>query len=107
LEYQNVFSAGAWSSRASETVNSPHAAREWLVVSAHMRTHHRLRNAYNWLNGKRPIALIGGTLFVYDITSDIETIEQLQFIYRIRDRPRLYERQTQRLRWTAGSAQLQ
>ena len=102
LEYQDVFSASVASEFRKETVNDPRTPREWLVVSAYLRTNHNMRNAYNWLYDRKPIAVVGNTLFVYDITTDEQSIRQIGEIYRLMHRPVLVRRQADRLAYVTG-----
>ncbi len=102
LEYQDVFSAAITNKFREETVNDPRAPREWLVVSAYLRTNRSLRNAYNWLYDRKPIACVGNTLFVYDISTDEESVRQIGEIYRMMGRPALAQRQAERLVYLAS-----
>jgi hypothetical protein len=97
LIYQDAFSIAITNKFRPETVNDPRTPREWLVVSAHLRTNPSSRGAYEWLKDRRPMTIVGNTLFVYDITDDVESIEELERIYRLMGRTRLVQRQAERL----------
>jgi 4-amino-4-deoxy-L-arabinose transferase-like glycosyltransferase len=102
LEYQDVFSPAITNRFRSETVNDPRAAREWLVVSAQLRMNRNTRNVYEWLKDRKPIAFVGNTLFVYDVTDDIESVRELRMIYGFMGRMSLVHRQEERLAYLEG-----
>ena len=96
LNYQDVFSPAITNKFRTDTVNPVEAEREWLVVSAELRHNPSTKYVYAWLNDKEPVALLGGTLFVFDVTSDQESTMRLAEIYRMMGREPLYRRQLER-----------
>jgi hypothetical protein len=96
IEYQDVLSPAITNSFRRETINTLDAGKEWLVVSAELRHNPATKEAYAWLNDKTPIAFPGSTLFVYDITNDLDSVLGVAAIYKVMGRNALYERQMAR-----------
>ncbi|MCG3205118.1 MAG: hypothetical protein KCHDKBKB_01835 [Elusimicrobia bacterium] len=96
IDYQDVLSPAITNSFRKETINPSDVPVEWLVVSAELRHNPSTKAAYAWLNNKNPFLLIGGTLFVYDISRDEESILRIGDIYKEMGRKALYQRQLER-----------
>ncbi len=98
LEYQDVLSPAITNSFRRDTVNPVETPSEWLVVSAELVHNPATREVYGWLRTKTPIHFVGSTLFVYDITRDLESVRKLGSIYERMGRTTLFERQLARER---------
>lgn len=96
VEYQDVVSPAIATSFREERVNSPSVEREWLVVSAELMHNPATRAAYAWLKEKTPVAFPGSTLFVFDVSKDLDATLRVAEIYRVMGREGLYLRQMER-----------
>jgi hypothetical protein len=76
-----------WAYPKSDWVNSPKPARELLAVSVTnlQGTYFARHDLFAWLSEKTPIKRIGYSIYVYDITSDLESRQRLLEIYRSAD----------------------
>lgn len=99
IPYQDVLSPAITNSFRKETVNPVDVPVEWLVVSAELRHNPSTKAAYAWLDKKEPLYFPGSTLFVYDISNDLESVLQLRNIYAAMGREKLLQRQLERTRW--------
>jgi hypothetical protein len=65
--------------RPDIATNLPTGKKDLLVVSATnlQCTYYLDKTIFNWLKNKRPYKVIGNTLFVYDITNDIESRQHI------------------------------
>lgn len=97
LEYQDVYSPAITNGFREDRPNPVNVEREWLVVSASLLTNPAIKGAYRWLKKKTPMAVVGHTLFVYDITEDTLSTHALQKIYESMGRFPLAQRQSERL----------
>jgi len=84
-EFQDLFSFGIWGEK--KHVNSAKPSKEILAISATNLQGLYLSkigtNVFFWLKEKRPAAVIGHSIFVYDITEDAEAHEYLANVYFI------------------------
>lgn len=84
-DFQDLFSFGIWGDK--KHVNSEHPRKEILAISVTNLQGVYLSkigvNTFFWLKNKKPIKIIGNTIFVYDITNDLEIHERLAHIYFI------------------------
>ncbi len=82
IEYQDCYSLNLQASRHKH-INSLHPKREVLAISANMLQGLLLpqRDLFAWLKKHKPLAKIGYSIFVYDITNDLESHFALATIY--------------------------
>lgn len=75
----------AWTYPHSTYLNSPNPTREFLAVSATnlQGTYFSQHDLYSWLLQKKPMAVIGYSIYVYDVTRDADAHAQLERIYRL------------------------
>lgn len=96
IDYQDAYSPSITSGFRADTANDPKAAREFFVVSASLLAHPSTRDVYEWLGTRKPIASLGNTLLVYDISTDLPAVLNLAHIYAMMERGRLVKRQLER-----------
>ncbi len=103
IAYQNVLSKGTL--RPSRTVNSDAPRRELLAVSLTnlVGAHYRHPDSFRWLAEKTPLASIGRTIRVYDITADSGAHENLLRLYRMNGEAEPAHREERRLRLLHGN----
>jgi tetratricopeptide (TPR) repeat protein len=86
ITYQNLESDGldaVYEMNRYAHINSDAPLKEYLAVSATCRVgvdypnHHW----FDFLNSLRPVAVIGNSIFVYDITGDVSTYKHIARIY--------------------------
>jgi hypothetical protein len=92
IQYQDVISPAITNSFRSEFIYPVSTNKEVLVISARLRED----PAYRWIGDRKPVAFLGSTLFVYDITSDINAVLQLGQLYLFSGRATLLKRQIDR-----------
>ena len=89
---------------AEPHVNSPRPAREYLAVSAtnvvgvYFDGYYDLR----WLLRKKALAVVGHSIFVYDVTDDLDAQVRILEIYRARGEAAKVSRQVERVRRLGG-----
>ncbi|MCB4756053.1 MAG: hypothetical protein LHV69_03320 [Elusimicrobia bacterium] len=93
IEYQDVLSAAIANAFRAEIVHPIDAKKEFLVVSARLRHDPSTRAAYQWLDQRKPIAFLGYTLFVYDVSHDAEAALNLADVYLTMGRIKSAKRQ--------------
>jgi 4-amino-4-deoxy-L-arabinose transferase-like glycosyltransferase len=96
ITYQDVLSPAITNSFRKEFIHPVDCVREYLVVSASLLHHPLIRDTYAWLENRTPVTLLGYTLFVYDITHDLDSVLHLRDIYKSMERWDAYERQVKR-----------
>jgi 4-amino-4-deoxy-L-arabinose transferase-like glycosyltransferase len=94
LAYQDVFSPAVVNSFRADAPQPIDAPYELLAVSAWLR-HNPF---YAWLDQKKPEAFLGNTIFVYDISNDVESTLEIGQIYLLMERLELAKRQLARAR---------
>ncbi len=99
LEYQDVLSPAITSGFHQQTLLPVDGNKEYLAVSAALRAKPPWAAVFSWLDERTPKAVLGQTIFVYDISMDSDAAEQLANIYRLYDRPHLEKRQRARAAW--------
>ncbi len=68
----------------SEKMNSDRPEKEFLAVSAaHLQGYMVGLETFEWLRARRPEAVIGHSIYVYDVTNDTESHLRLAEIYRL------------------------
>ena len=82
--FQDLYSFGVWGDKNGLGPAQP--KKELLAVSATNRVGLYLRRAtgpdpFGWLEARRPEAVLGNSIFVYDVTSDAETHARLARLY--------------------------
>jgi hypothetical protein len=84
----------------------PHGSRELLAISVNnlQGTYLPDRNLYGWLRAHSPIARIGYSIHVYDLTGDAAAHRQLARIYRRAGMEEHAEREEQRAAGSLSSA---
>lgn len=97
VTYQDVISPALTSGYRQNTIHPVEINRELLVVSANLRSNPDMKQVYAWLDHKKPIAFIGYTLFIYDVTNDIESLQEIANIYAMTGREKMLERQLKRI----------
>jgi hypothetical protein len=82
IEYQDFYSFNR-SGRPERHVNSLSPAREVFVISANALQclYFPDKRTFDWLKQREPAAVIGHSLFVYDITHDTESHFRLGVMY--------------------------
>jgi tetratricopeptide (TPR) repeat protein len=82
ITYQDFYSYNL-SGRKEEYINSPDPKREFFVISANSLQclYYPDKTIFDWVKKRRPIAVIGYTLFVYDISQDSEAQSNLGVMY--------------------------
>ena len=83
IEYQKLPSG--WSYPGSQHLNSPEPRKELLAISVTnlQGTYFANHDLYGWLRQRTPARKLGGSIYVYDVTDDLETHERLREIYRL------------------------
>lgn len=94
FSYQDVFSPAVVNTFRLDAAQPTDAPYELLAVSAWLR-HNPF---YAWLDRKKPVAFLGNTIFVYDISNDAESTVEIGQIYLMMNRGELAKRQLARLR---------
>ena len=82
ITYQDFYSYNL-SSRREDHINSPMPSRELFVISANSLQclYYPDKTLYDWLKQRKPLAVVGYTLFVYDITNDADAQTRLGAMY--------------------------
>jgi hypothetical protein len=82
IEYQDFYSFNR-ARRTEEHLNSVSPRREVFVISANALEclYFPDKDTFDWLKRKEPAEVIGHSLFVYDITHDVETQLRLGIMY--------------------------
>jgi hypothetical protein len=82
ITYQDFFSYNL-SGRREDHVNSLRPQREVFVISANSLQclYYPDKTIYDWLKKRRPLATIGYSLFVYDVTQDSDAQTRLGVQY--------------------------
>jgi hypothetical protein len=82
IQYQGLASSG-WAYPSPEHLNSVDPKKEYLAISVTnlQATYFSNHQLFSWLKEKRPIAKIGYSIYVYDITEDLQSQEKLLEIY--------------------------
>lgn len=72
-----------WSYPESSHINSTEPAKELLAVSATnlQGTYFAVPEMFGWLKNKKPVARIGFSIYVYDVTNDLEAQENILRVY--------------------------
>lgn len=66
----------------SKKINSNYPQKEFLAISAsHLQGHMVGAETFEWLRNKKPIANLGYSILIYDITEDVESHQKLAEIY--------------------------
>jgi hypothetical protein len=81
--------------------------RELVVISAYnlLGIHPTLRQTYQWLREREPLARPGYSLFVYDVTNDLQAHLEMIRIYRDANWPQLEALELDRLRETQAEVE--
>jgi len=89
-----------WSYPKSEHLNSIQPQKEFCAVSVTnlQGTYFLKHDLYAWLKEKKPIQKIGYSIYVYDITHDLESQEKILEIYKLTGEPEKILRQTERIK---------
>ncbi len=89
-----------WTYPYSAHINSAEPAREFLAVSVTnlQGTYFSVHDLFGWLREKTPVAKIGYSIYVYDITDDLESQEKILGIYRMNGQTQYYPRMEERIR---------
>lgn len=89
-----------WTYPHSAHINSAEPAREFLAVSVTnlQGTYFSVHDLFSWLREKTPAAKIGYSIYVYDITDDLESQEKILGIYRMNGQAQYYPRMEERIR---------
>lgn len=97
IQYQALPTAGFLP--PSDHLNSQKPLKEFLAVSLTnlQATYFRKRDLYGWLANKKPVAKIGYSIYVYDITSDLESQQEILEIYRLTGEVNKFLRQVARV----------
>ncbi|MBI3299718.1 MAG: glycosyltransferase family 39 protein [Elusimicrobia bacterium] len=82
--FQDLWSFGVWGEKTH--LGAPEPKKELLAVSATNRVGLYLRRIlgpepFAWLDGRTPVAVLGGSIFVYDVTSDADAHARLAKLY--------------------------
>ncbi|MDE2293224.1 MAG: hypothetical protein KGL53_14170, partial [Elusimicrobia bacterium] len=82
--FQDLYSFGVWGDKSQ--LGPLHPQKELLAVSATNRVGLYLTRAlggppFRWLDAREPEAVLGGSIFVYDITSDAGAHAELSRLY--------------------------
>ncbi len=98
LQYQSL--PTGWSYPYSDHVNSAEPSKEYIAVSVTnlQGTYFAPRDLFAWLLKKEPLAKIGYSIYVYDITNDLESQERIFEIYRITGRAKIFPHMEERIR---------
>jgi hypothetical protein len=82
ITYQDFYSYNL-SSRREDHINSLMPSRELFVISANSLQclYYPDKTLYDWLKQRKPLAVVGYTLFVYDITNDADAQTRLGAMY--------------------------
>lgn len=98
IQYQSL--PTVWSFPKSEHLNSPEPKKEFLAVSVTnlQGTYFSKHDLYGWLKNKKPIAKIGYSIYVYDITDDLESQTKLLEIYQMTGELNKFLRQVGRVK---------
>lgn len=98
-DFQDLFSFGIWGEK--NHINRPAPSKEILAVSVtNLQGLYLSRmgtNTFFWLNEQKPEAVIGGTIYVYDITRAPDVHKRLAHIYFISGRAELAEHECERV----------
>lgn len=97
LRYQDVFSPAITSAAHEKILFPADVDKEFFAISANLRAHPECESMFEWLNHKKPAANIGNTIFVYDISHDVESVERIADIYRYEKNQTAWQRQKDRL----------
>ena len=83
LKYQPL--PTVWSYPKSMQTNSIDSAKEYLAVSVTnlQGTYFGMHDLFGWLKTREPTAVIGYSIYVYDITSDKESHDKMLEMYRL------------------------
>ena len=89
-----------WSFPKSQHLNSVVPEKEWLAVSATnlQGTYFGKHDLYRWLLQKEPIAKIGYSIYVYDVTHDLESAQKILEIYELAGMEAAWRKQSERVR---------
>jgi len=98
IHYQDVFSPSITSSFRPDIQLAPDHEKEYLVVSAGLLSHPTYRALFQWLSDKEHLAQLGYTLFVFDISRDVESTMKIATLYKQMGRMPLFHRQVKRAR---------
>ncbi len=98
IQYQDAYSPAITNSFREEFINPPDPEKEYLAVSARLLADPQLKSVYGWLKEKVPIAFLGYTIFVYEITNDISAHQNLAQLYSLMGRKALLKREIDRIR---------
>lgn len=100
IRYQDVFSPALTSTVHENIIFPVDKSPEFIAVSAKILSVPAYDSAFAWLKKRKPKALLGYTLFVYDITGDTEAANHLGDIYRELGRFDFEKRQREMARLT-------
>lgn len=89
-----------WSFPKSEYINSILPQKEYLAVSVTnlQGTYFSQHDLYDWLNQKIPIKKIGYSIYVYDVSNDLESQQKLLEIYQMTGEATKILRQIERIK---------
>jgi len=99
ITYQSL--PTVWSFPKSGHINSVNPKKEYLAISATVLqgTYFSDHQLYSrWLKNKKPIRVIGYSIYVYDITNDLEVHKRLLEIYRMTGEMNKFLRQAGRIK---------
>jgi hypothetical protein len=82
ITYQEFYSYNL-SGRREDHINSLDPEREFFVISANSLQclYYPDKTIYDWLKKRKPMAIVGHTLFVYDVTQDSDAQTNLGIMY--------------------------
>jgi hypothetical protein len=97
ITYQDFYSYNL-SGRREDHVNSVNPSREVFAISANSLQclYYPDKTAYDWLKQRRPLAVIGYSIFVYDVTQDSDAQTKLGVMYLNSNLTKKAERQMRR-----------
>jgi hypothetical protein len=98
IDYQEL--PTYWSFPGSKHINSTGPKKEFLAISVTnlQGTYFIRHDLYSWLLNKEPIRKIGSSIYVYDITDDMESQKKLLEIYQMTGETDKIKRQAERIR---------
>ena len=89
----------------SERINSDRPEKEFLAVSLYHKQGLMVgTETFSWLKGRKPDALIGHSIAVYDITNDAAAHQNLREIYRRTGEAKKEERERRRVEVLSSAA---